>query len=263
MTTWRYTIATTPDDRERLGALLHLAGARGVWERAGDLVAWFDGDDADVPAGGEWEVEPDHDWQEAWKAGLSPVNAGTIVVTPSWVRDEVPPGAKHIITLDPGQAFGTGHHATTTQCLELLQRLDLTGARVLDVGTGTGVLAIAAVLLGAGEVLGVDIDADAVAVAAANAEANGVVLDVREGSVDVADAPPYDVVLANLITPVIVDLAPSLVAATAEGGTLIASGIADERRGRAVLALEIAGLTVDEVVVRDGWVALTGRRLAT
>jgi ribosomal protein L11 methyltransferase len=239
-----------------------------VWEQPGQLVAWFPTRDVDgLPAGGTFTDEPDRDWQAEWKATIAPVLAGRFAVVPTWLADEHEPApGETTIVLDPGQAFGSGHHATTAQCLELLDELDaeasLDGRAVADVGCGSGVLAIAAAMLGA-RAVGTDIDPDAVAVTRRNAAANGVEVATAAGSVAAAlellgdDA---EVVLANLVTDTVAELAPELVAAIGDGGTLIVSGIAADRRRRATDPLREAGLHIEDERERDGWVALRGRR---
>lgn len=255
----RYTLPRTPDlDAELVGAELFSAGALGVWERPDTLVAWFDAPTDAVPVGGVWEVEPDRDWQAEWKATIRPVHAGRVAIVPTWLaEDHVPADGEVTLVLDPGRAFGSGHHATTTMCLELLQGLDLVGARVLDVGCGTGVLALAAARLGADEVQAVDVDPEAVAVTGENASRNGLEVTVRRGSVEAAGG-TAGVVLANLATDTVVALAERLVAATRPGGALIVSGIATERAARAIGALTAAGLAVAETRTRDGWTAVLG-----
>jgi ribosomal protein L11 methyltransferase len=251
----RYELRVAPEEVELRTALLWAAGALGVWQRPGSLVAWYPAADAPVPPGGVWELEPDRDWQSEWKATIGPVHAGRTVIVPSWLADDHQPAEGELtLVLDPGRAFGSGHHATTTLCLELLDDLELTDRTVADVGCGTGVLAIAAAARGA-RVLAVDVDPDAVEVTLDNARRNGVTLDAKVGSVDRLLG-PVDVVVANLVTDVIVALATELVAAT--GATLVASGITVERQERAAAALREAGLTIHEVRERDGWVALLG-----
>src|SRR5690606_11673606 len=115
-----------------------------------------------LPLEGTLEEVPDQDWNAAWKAGIEPVVVGRVAVVPP--RLEPPAGAEVVVVIDPGMAFGTGHHETTTGCLAALQELDLAGTRVVDVGTGTGILAIAAALLGATQVEAVDDDPEATAV---------------------------------------------------------------------------------------------------
>lgn len=263
---WRYALPVDAADRELTAARLWAAGALGLWERSEtDLVAWFADRDAPIPSGGTWTEEEDRDWQAEWKATIGPVVAGRIVVVPSWLADTHLGGPDELtIVLDPGRAFGTGHHATTTLCLEALQAPEveerLVGGRVLDVGTGSGILGIGASLLGAREVVAVDVDAAAIEVAGENMRRNGVALGLAVGSVDAAGA-PGDVVLANLVTGTLVELAGELTGLVGPGGALIASGIAAGHEQRVVDALDArADWTSWTVVGRDGWVAVRGQR---
>ena len=251
--TQRYTRPLDDRPVDGSAAWLWAAGAAGVWERGRELVAWFPHRDVPVPPGGHWELEPDRDWQAEWKATIAPVRAGHFLVVPTWLADDTPAGPDDtVLVLDPGRAFGSGHHATTTLCLELLDERDLDGRSVADVGCGTGVLAIAAAKRGA-LVNAVDIDPDAVEVARDNAGRNNVEVAVLSGSV--ADLPaPADVVVANLVTDTVIALATDLAAAT--GDTLIVSGVAVERVARVRDAVTRAGLTVTEERRRDGWAAL-------
>jgi ribosomal protein L11 methyltransferase len=258
--TARVDLPVDADRIETTAARLFAAGAVGVWERDGALTGWFGqrpgslGDDLDEVA--TWSHEPDRDWQDLWKRTIRPVRAGRFVVVPTWLADdhEPRPGERTIV-LDPGRAFGSGHHATTALCLELLDLLDdlgmLAGRALADVGCGSGVLAIAAARCGA-RVTAVDLDPVAVEVARANAVANDVALDVRRGSVEILDA-PYAVVVANLVTDVVATLAPGLVDACA--GELVVSGISAERQEVALAPLREAGARVLEVRERDGWIA--------
>jgi ribosomal protein L11 methyltransferase len=253
------------DDLEVLTARLWAAGAVGVWERADSLVAWFDtrppvvdGDRWLVDA--RWSREEDRDWQAEWKASIGPVRAGRTVVVPSWLADEHEPGADELtLVLDPGRAFGSGHHATTVLCLEALDALDLdqglAGRSVADVGCGSGILAIAAAARGAGT-QAVDIDPAAAEVTAENARRNGAHLDIRVGGVEVVEG-PVEVVVANLLTDVVADLAAALVGAAT--GWVILSGITEERAEVALTPLRDAGLRIDEVRARDGWIVVVGR----
>lgn len=246
------------DEPELAAAWLWQAGATGVWLRTDALVGVFTSTDADVPDGGHWEPVPDVDWADAWKEGLEPVAAGPFDVVPTWLADDHPerPGRVRIV-LDPGRAFGSGHHDTTLGCLEAVGVLDLEGASVLDVGTGTGILAIAAARRGARHVVGVDVDEDAVEVAAANASANDVRLDLARGSVDDVHE-TFDLVLANLLTHTLVELAGPLVAAVAPGGTLVTSGIGAPRADVVAEALSAAGLDEVATRVRGDWAIVTG-----
>lgn len=253
--TVRYQLhLTAGDDRELVAARLWVAGAHGVQELPDGLVAWFDDRTDAVPPGGSWADEPDRDWLAGWREGLGAVVVGGIHVVPSWTTHEPAPDAV-VLRLDPGVAFGTGHHATTALCLAALQRHLAPTHRVVDVGTGTGILAIAAALLGAREVVAVDVDVQAVDACRVNAAANGCDVDVRLGGPDAVRA-PGDLVLANLLTPTLHALADELAALTAPGGVLVASGVASERADGVAARLAAAGLEPVDRADRDGWAAL-------
>lgn len=224
-------------------------------------MAWFDQRTGRVPPGGRWEVEPDRDWLAEWRAGLEPITVGRLRVVPSWLHDDAGGGSPtaSTIVLDPGMAFGTGHHPTTRLCLRALQRSDLRGRSVLDVGTGSGILAIAAARLHATRVVAVDTDPDAVAAARGNVRANDVAVEVRRGSVGVADG-PSDLVLANLTTGTVIDLADQLVGAARR--TLIVSGIGVARLDEARDALRAAGTGPAEVETEGEWAALRATTVA-
>jgi ribosomal protein L11 methyltransferase len=211
---------------------------------------------------GALRVRPveDTDWTEAWKAGYEPQRIGRLVVVPSWLEPPIEPDFT-VIRMDPGMAFGTGLHPTTRACLSLLQAEPLP-ARVLDVGSGSGILGIAALALGAGAVDAIDTDPQAVAATAANAEANGFAdrLVVRQGSLDSAAAEPYPLVLANLVAAVLIELAPRLAASVAPDGTLLASGIIAERGDAVQAALVAAGMARAQRRVDGEWVSLRLRQ---
>jgi ribosomal protein L11 methyltransferase len=204
------------------------------------------------------------DWTEAWKAEYRPQRIGRVVISPSWLEitaeaDEI------VIRLDPGMAFGTGLHPTTRGCLELLQRIEPMPATVLDVGSGSGILGIAALLLRAQRVVALDTDLVAVQTTAANAKANGVGerLEARQGTLGEMAANrqgPFQLVLANLVATLLVELAERLAAHVERGGTLIASGIIAPRGDEVVPALEGAGLVLVERVDDGEWVSLHMRR---
>jgi ribosomal protein L11 methyltransferase len=199
----------------------------------------------------------DADWTDAWKRHYVPQRIGRVVIVPSWVVHEAGPDDA-VVVLDPGMAFGTGLHPTTRACLDLVQRVSPMPVRVLDVGCGSGVLALAALRLGAGSAVGFDTDALAVEAAAANAERNGLGsrLEVRHGSLPEGDEERYPLVLANLVAAVLVDLAPRLAAHLAPGGALVAGGIIAERGDEVVDAFGAVGLTVVETHDDGEWVAL-------
>lgn len=259
--TLRYTLPFTDldPDREVATARLWAAGATGVWDRGDVIVAWFPQVTTDVPAGGSWEEQPERDWLSEWRRGLDPVQVGGLTITPSWRLDEV--AVPDPIVIDPGMAFGTGHHATTRFCLERLVDIGVAGARVLDVGTGTGVLAIAARRLDASAVVAIDTDPEAVTAATDNAARNDVEVQVVQGDLRItADHPPFDVVLANLVTATVVDLAGGLVAAARPGGWVVTSGIGRDRCHEVVAALLRAGTGTPTVRAESTWSEVTARR---
>jgi len=205
------------------------------------------------------------DWADAWKAHFPVLRVGRrIVIRPTWRRHRAAPDDV-ILALDPGMAFGTGLHPTTRLCLMALEaaaeRGDLEGARVLDVGCGSGILAIAAARLGAARVLGVDIDPIAVESTLANARRNRLVRRIRARSGSLPSREPaHDVVLANLIASVLVALGVPLADELRPGGLLLASGIFADREAEVADALRRAGLTVEERMAEGDWVALAARR---
>ncbi len=233
-------------------AELEAAGLLGLAEEAGAATAYFPRKVPGLPVDGEWSEVPDRDWSAVWKEGLRPVRVGALTVSPPWVD-----AGPQAVVIDPGQAFGTGHHETTTGCLAALQELELAGRSVLDVGTGSGVLAIAAARLGARRVVALDIDPLAVEAAGRNAAANGVDVEVRLGSAD-AVAGVFDAVVANLDTATLGTVARDLRARLGPGATLVVSGVSIERQQEAIAALGRAGLTP---LARPGreWVVLIAR----
>jgi ribosomal protein L11 methyltransferase len=200
----------------------------------------------------------DQDWSAAWKARWkAQALTDRLLVVPSWEPMPTLTDGQSAIVMDPGMAFGTGTHATTRGCLVLAEDWLTGGERVLDVGTGTGILAFGALLLGAGSAVGVDTEHPAVVAAHDNAALNGLAdrFEARRGSVDAVDG-TWDLVFGNLLGPLLVRLAPALSARVAEGGTLIVSGLLVRQRTAVVDAFAPCGLSVVADRVEDGWVAL-------
>ena len=212
---------------------------------------------------GELKVHPlddDQDWQNAWKSHFNLLKLGRhLVIKPSWI-DYQPEPEDRVIDLDPGLAFGTGYHPTTYTCLEVLERLVHPGAAVLDLGTGSGILTIAAIKLGAGEVLALDTDPVAVKAARENFQLSelGEKVTVAQGSLPhrLAGEGHYDLALANISARAIKERAESLLPVLGPAGKLIASGIIEEHRPMAEEALLEAGFVIDEVCQREDWVTL-------
>lgn len=210
------------------------------------------------------------DWADAWKAYYRPVTIGQrLVIVPAWMENPYPD--RVALTLDPGMAFGTGMHPTTQMCLAEVERLTTAGVDVLDIGCGSGILAIAALKLGANRAVGVDTDPEAVRVARENAARNGVaerfvvaqgsVAEVRAGVGPFVEAP---LVLANILAGVLVRLLreEGLAATVTPGGYLVLSGILAEQAEEVLAVAEAAGLTLAQRRQMGDWVTLTVRRPA-
>lgn len=200
------------------------------------------------------------DWQNAWKKYYHAMDIGQrLAIVPGWEEYDTD---RIRITMDPGMAFGTGTHETTSLCLELLDRLVKGGERVLDIGTGSGILAIAALKLGAREADGVDIDPMCVRTAGENAQRNGVSEHFRVLVGDLSDKAEgtYDIITANIVAAAILSLAPAVPALMAPGAAFIASGIIDERKDEVLDGLRAAGLNPVEVHEKRGWVCILCRK---
>jgi ribosomal protein L11 methyltransferase len=220
------------------------------------------------------------DWSESWKANFQPLRVGKrLMIVPAWLNPPLAPD-DIAIRLDPGMAFGTGAHPTTQLCLEAIERHIKPGASMLDLGTGSGILAIAAARLGAGPVLALDVDPEAVRVAGENVLANGVAavgsaanaegMGVRVAQGSLAEilagrfAPGWrlaPLVVANILAHIIVELLNAGLAETvAPGGLLVLSGILDSQAYQVIAALRAQGLTVAGQEHIEDWVALIARK---
>lgn len=206
---------------------------------------------------------PDVDWANLWKQHFKPIRVGKrLVVCPSWEEYEAQDNDA-VITLDPGQAFGTGDHATTKMCLELLEmEFESRPPRcVLDVGCGSGILAIAAKLLGAESVVACDIDPVSVEITKRNAAANGLTLQAMasSGFDDVPDG-QWPLILSNIISATLIRLAPDGASRLSEGGTWIVSGVFKDNWPDVMLAMSKQGLGVEIMLAEGEWVAASLRR---
>lgn len=242
------------------------AGIAEVRERLGHLTAFG------LRPIGELRIRAVHeeDWATAWKEHFPVMRLGShIVIKPTW-RDYEPQPDDVIVALDPGMAFGTGLHPTTRLCLVGLERWHeaslVRGASVLDVGCGSGILAVTAGLLGAGRLRAIDTDPVAVGSTLENARRNGVAIAATTGSLPV-DGGPFDLLLANLVASLLVDLAAELAAAlrpgdgsVGSGGRLLASGIFVDREPEVRRAFAAAGLRVVGREQETDWVALDVER---
>jgi ribosomal protein L11 methyltransferase len=210
------------------------------------------------------------DWAESWKANFQPIHIGRrLMIIPAWLHPPLEP-ADIAIRLDPGMAFGTGTHPTTQLCLQAIERHLAPGEPMLDLGTGSGILAIAAARLGASAVLALDVDDEAVRVAGENVAANGVGGQVRvaAGSLGEVLAGDYGsewqgapLVVANILARVIVKLLGQGLARTvAPGGLLVVSGILDSQAFEVIAALKTAGMHIAAQEHIEEWVALIARK---
>ena len=207
---------------------------------------------------------PAQDWNETWARSVKPLRISRFVIRPSWEPVALGPRDLEII-LDPKQAFGTGHHATTRMLLEWLQEDVRGGEQILDVGTGSAILAMAAVKLGAAYAMGIEIDPVAVDCAREYVELNQLTdrIDIVTGTL--ADRPQSrttpDLVLANLDRQTVLDLAEDLVNLALRGARIIVSGILNEQRAEVVERFSDLGLACSKQREEEGWVALAFLRL--
>lgn len=282
---WELTLPTTPETTEGLTNFLWEQGALGVVEEETPpapprLRAFYAAQVSTphllttvnryrqalralgFPVGAEPEIFPIHDeqWATAWQQSFPALTVGErLFVAPPWDETPTPPGRARVI-IEPGRAFGTGHHGSTEGCLALLDRRLANGpaGRVLDLGTGTGILAVAAVALGAPRVAAIDVDPDAVMAARQNAEANGVAdrIDVSAGGPEsLPRTAAFDLVLANILTHTHLALVKEYRRRVAPFGALVLGGMLVGEDDQVARALVPHGFTPRESLARDGWAA--------
>lgn len=208
----------------------------------------------------------DEDWLAMSLSGLPPVRAGRFFVYGAHDKGKVPEDTVNL-AIEAGAAFGTGHHGTTVGCLEAFETVLTTvgsPAKVLDVGTGTGVLGIAANRTGSALVVGTDIDAPSVRIAGENAELNGAeALFVEDGDLShpsVVGPAPYDLVFANILARPLIDLAPAIVERTAADGRIILSGLLRTQEADVLAAYQAQGFEAEQTIHHDAWSALLLKR---
>jgi ribosomal protein L11 methyltransferase len=260
--------------REEALAALFASGAQGVHEDGRVLVTHYPpGTDVDRVRGAGLTVAPgadiaiapadDTDWSMAWKSKLGAHRLRTLVVAPPWLADEQG-DVERTIVIDPGMAFGTGEHATTRGVIRLMHDVVRPGDLVADLGAGSAVLSIAAAKLGARRAIAIELDADAIGNAEENVARNRVaeIVGVIEG--DAASllplVAPVDVVLANIISSVLLELMPVIAGALAAGGRIILSGILLEERETMLAALDEAGWRVLDEDHEDVWWSVAADR---
>ena len=212
----------------------------------------------------------DKDWINNWKEYFHQFYVDDILIIPSWEEVKEEDQAKMIIHIDPGTAFGTGMHETTQLCMRQLKKYVTSETEILDVGTGSGILSIVALKLGAKHAVGTDLDPCAITATKENLEVNDIpegAMDVMIGNIiddkEVQDAvgyEKYDIVAANILADVLVPLTPVIVNQMKSGGIYITSGIIDEKEETVVEAVKAAGLEVLEVTHQNDWVSVTARK---
>ncbi len=208
----------------------------------------------------------DSEWLYKWQEFFKPTRVGErIVVRPSWEAYDPKP-EDLVIEMDPGMAFGSGLHETTSMCIKALEKIladGCGGIKILDVGTGTGILAIAGVLLGADEALGIDIDTDAVRVANENIEKNGLADKIIAQYGDLTEGVDYkaDILVANLMADLVMRLSPAAAGHLERGGWYVTSGILDIKEETVSRAIREAGFAIEEVLHDGEWCAVIARKM--
>jgi ribosomal protein L11 methyltransferase len=259
----RQLVVTVPPAEVELASdVLWGLGVVAVEERAGaddSVELWTSvGDDVDdVELAWPWQfVEVDASVADTWRQFAAPIHvADDLVVQPAWVPYDARPG-ETVLVIEPGSTFGMGDHPTTRLTLVAARRWVQHGTRVLDVGCGSGVLAVGAMVFGAGAAVGIDIAPAAVPITRQNATANGVQVQVSTTPLEEVGG-QYDLVLANILAPALIALAPHLRRVLAPGGTLVISGILADAHDHVLEAL--VPLEAMETDTLDGWAAVTLR----
>ena len=212
----------------------------------------------------------DKDWINNWKEFFHQFYVDDILIIPSWEQMKPEDQDKMVIHIDPGTAFGTGMHETTQLCMRQLKKYVTQDTELLDVGTGSGILSIVALKLGATHAVGTDLDPCAISATRENLEVNEIpegAMEVMIGNIiddpkvqDAVGYEKYDIVAANILADVLVPLTPGIVRQMKKGGIYITSGIIDEKEETVVNAVKAAGLEVVEVTHQGEWVSVTARK---
>jgi len=273
---YEFIISVPDESLEAVTNKIMELGSPGFFERDGKIIAYFEyrpdinilcdelnrfrevleSSGLDSAFSFEYSLIPGKDWNESWKKSFSPIDVGdNLTIVPSWIKPET---ERIPVIIDPGMVFGTGHHETTRQCLALIEKYSRDSGRdeFLDVGTGTGILAIGAARLGFGHVTGVDTDQLAVDAAMYNISLNGLKnVDITKGGItDVFGM--YNVIAANLLSETLIPIAGDIVSRLKPQGTAILSGMLTGQEDDVIRAMEDAGLTLKEKVADGKWVTL-------
>ena len=278
MSWWAIDVRTAAEHRDRLSAWLVAYTGQAVEERDDGTLVTFAPDEASAEslvaqlgreAGGTAQTGrrplENVDWSTRWRQGLGPRRFGRLTVLPSWLPEANSPDPLTVV-LDPETAFGSGEHGSTRVALTLLERFLSPGDQVLDLGSGSGILAIAAVKLGASRAIGIETDPEANAVAARNAERNGVAdqVELLEGDAAAlaALAGPCDLLLSNILRTVNTALLPVIGEALRPGGLAIFSGMEEAEAPMFSAALHAGGFATVHEVGDTGWWGVAARRVA-
>jgi ribosomal protein L11 methyltransferase len=273
---YELTITTPGDALEAIINKLAEMGSTGFLENNGKILAYFDGmtdiaalandlsafrpvlesSGLDTDFSFEYSLLPEKDWNENWKKSFSPIDIGrNLTIIPSWLNRETD---RTPVIIDPGMVFGTGYHETSQTCLVLTERLSGDNRResCLDVGTGSGILAIGAARLGYRHVTAIDIDPMAIDAAKRNVVENGLTnIDVLEGDILSVNG-SFDLILANLLSGILIDIAPEIVSRLNRGGKAVLSGMLTGQEDDVIAACVRAGLYLNDTVVNGKWVTL-------
>ncbi len=274
------TITLPEIARDALSSRLMDLGCLGIIDQEDLLIAYFEGPSEppaidrviaevtsafqqtglDIRINAIYEIIPHQDWNSAWKAGFKPLDLGErFTILPPW--EERRAGRINLV-IDPGMAFGTGHHETTRSCLVLMEKFAgrADRGRFLDLGTGTGLLAIAALRLGYHTVVAVDTDGEAIEAARKNLELNGITdIELIEGDISLATG-TFELIAANLISGALIGLAGEIASHLEPSGIVILSGILREQGEDVVLAMSRAGLALRERLDDGKWASLVMAR---
>ena len=270
-------IVTTPEEsRDAIISRMSEMGSTGFVEQDGGLIGYFNPERSpaeicdelnrfravlessglDASFSLSYTILPEKDWNETWKKNFIPIDVGdTLTIIPSWLQSAT---SRIPIIIDPGMVFGTGHHETTRTCLSLIEKI----ARVcskrsfLDIGTGTGILAIGASRLEFEQVTAIDIDPLAVDAAQRNAALNGLTnIEVLEGTIQAVSG-KFDLIAANLLVEILIEIAEKLSDRLEPGGRAILSGLLIGQENSVIEAMTSAGLTLQEKIIDGTWVSL-------
>ena len=273
-----YELAITAPDESRDAIMNKMTemGSTGFLEKEGKILAYFEektdiagvcdelsvfrdvlrSSGLDPVFSFEYTLLPDKDWNENWKKNFVPIDIGEdLTIIPSWLKKDT---SRIPVIIDPGMVFGTGYHETSQTCLIIIEQISKGGHKesCLDIGTGSGILAIGAAKLGFRDVTAVDIDPMAIDAAKRNVEENSLsnVL-IKEGDIKAVEG-LFDLIVANLLSGILVDIAPEILTRLNPGGKAILSGMLAGQEDDVRKAYEKAGLTLNETVVSGKWVTL-------